>query len=82
MTLAYWLDLQGSRIIEAPFSNKNLTNLSEATKELLIYSAVDLKRTIIFGDHLRRPWVWVFERGFVEDRLTAANEYTAPILKR
>lgn len=41
-----------------------------------------MKRTIIFGDHFRRPWVWEFERSFIEDRLEAVNEYTAPILKR
>ncbi|XP_023293762.2 uncharacterized protein LOC111676981 isoform X2 [Lucilia cuprina] len=70
-----------STIKEAPHSNNDLTQISEGTRELLIYSGVDMKRTIIFGDHFRRPWVWVFERNFIEDRLEAVNEYTAPILK-
>lgn len=72
---------EDSTIKEAPFSSSSLTEISEGTRELLIYSGVDMKRTLIFGDHFRRPWVWVFERKFVEERLEAVNEYTAPILK-
>ncbi|KAM7357047.1 uncharacterized protein ACRADG_002556 [Cochliomyia hominivorax] len=70
-----------STIKETRFVNNDLKQISEATRELLIYSGVDMKRTIIFADHFRRPWVWEFERCFIEDRLEAVNEYTAPILK-
>lgn len=59
----------------------NLKEISEGTRELYIYSGVGMKKTLLFGDHFRRPWVWVFERDFLEERLEAANEYTAPILK-
>uniref|UniRef100_A0A1I8MFA7 Las1-like protein n=1 Tax=Musca domestica TaxID=7370 RepID=A0A1I8MFA7_MUSDO len=72
---------ENTNIKEPTFSLNNLKEISEGTRELYIYSGVGMKKTILFGDHFRRPWVWVFERDFLEERLEAANEYTAPILK-
>uniref|UniRef100_A0A1I8PFS5 Uncharacterized protein n=1 Tax=Stomoxys calcitrans TaxID=35570 RepID=A0A1I8PFS5_STOCA len=72
---------ENTKIKEPPFSYSNLTEISAATRELYIYSGVAMKRTFLFGDHFRRPWVWVFERDFLEERLEVINEYTAPILK-
>ncbi|XP_075161544.1 uncharacterized protein LOC142234327 [Haematobia irritans] len=70
-----------TKIKEPPFSLNNLTEISSATREFYIYSGVPMKRTLLLGDHFRRPWVWVFERDFLEERLELINEYTAPILK-
>ncbi|XP_073837624.1 uncharacterized protein [Musca autumnalis] len=72
---------ENTNIKEPSFSFNNLTEISEGTRELYIYSGVGMKKTLLIGDHFRRPWVWVFERDFLEERLEAANEYTAPILK-
>lgn len=56
--------------------------MSEATRQLYIYSGINMKKTLLLGDHFRRPWVWVFERDFLEERLEVINEYTVPILKK
>ncbi|XP_061398578.1 uncharacterized protein LOC133334304 [Musca vetustissima] len=72
---------ENTAIREPSFSLNNLTEISEGTRELYIYSGVGMKKTLLFGDNFRRPWVWVFERDFLEERLEAANDYTAPILK-
>lgn len=63
------------------FTSLNLENISKKMRRHLIYAGVDLKCTPIFGDSMRRPWVWVVERSFVEQKLHIVNQYNAPIIK-
>lgn len=60
----------------------NQENITKKMRRHLIYAGVDLKCTPIFGDSMRRPWVWVVERNFVEQKLRDINQYNAPIIKR
>ncbi|XP_011201799.2 uncharacterized protein LOC105225155 [Bactrocera dorsalis] len=63
------------------FTCLNQENISKKMRRHLIYAGVDLKCTPIFGDSMRRPWVWVVERSFVEQKLRDINQYNAPIIK-
>ncbi|XP_011195776.2 uncharacterized protein LOC105220909 [Zeugodacus cucurbitae] len=63
------------------FTSLNLENISKKMRRHLIYAGVDIKCTPIFGDSMRRPWVWVVERSFVDEKLQQINQYNAPIIK-
>ncbi|XP_067613467.1 uncharacterized protein [Eurosta solidaginis] len=63
------------------FTSLNQDNISKTMKRYLIYAGVDLKCTPIFGDSMRRPWVWVVDRNFVTQKINCINQYTAPIVK-
>ncbi|XP_014094227.2 uncharacterized protein [Bactrocera oleae] len=63
------------------FTSLNQENITKKMRRHLIYAGVDLKCTPIFGDSMRRPWVWVVERNFVEQKLRDINQYNAPIIK-
>lgn len=51
-------------------------------RQLLKKGGIDIKRTLIFGDTVRRPWIWTFERSFIEERIELVNDYTADIFKK
>ncbi|XP_036342502.1 uncharacterized protein LOC118751797, partial [Rhagoletis pomonella] len=63
------------------FTTLNLENISKKMRRHLIYAGVDLKCTPIFGDSMRRPWLWIVEKSFVKQKLSSINTYTAPIVK-
>ncbi|XP_054732382.1 uncharacterized protein LOC129240544 [Anastrepha obliqua] len=66
---------------DVDFTTLNQENITKKVKRYLIYAGVDLKCTPIFGDSMRRPWLWIVERSFVENKISSINQYTAPIVK-
>uniref|UniRef100_W8BP10 Protein LAS1 n=1 Tax=Ceratitis capitata TaxID=7213 RepID=W8BP10_CERCA len=63
------------------FTSLNLENISKKMRRHLIYAGVDIKCTPIFGDSMRRPWVWIVEKSYVEEKLSSINKYNGPIIK-
>ncbi|KAL9904245.1 uncharacterized protein LOC119631730 isoform X3 [Glossina fuscipes] len=69
-------------IQEVTFSSTNVTKLSHHVRELLICSGIDRRYTLILSDTMRRPWIWSFDRSYLEKHLQMINKYTVPVIKR
>lgn len=42
---------------------------------------IDMERTLIFGDSLKRPWRLTFDREYITKRMENVNEYTSDVVK-
>ncbi|XP_055845705.1 uncharacterized protein LOC129911793 [Episyrphus balteatus] len=59
----------------------NFDNTSKRVLKFYSRSGINPKTALIFGDSVRRPWVWTFDKEFVEERVRFVNEYSIDILK-
>lgn len=59
----------------------NFDNTSKRVLQFYSRSGINPKTTLIFGDSVRRPWVWTFDKEFIAERLQFINEYSIDILK-
>lgn len=42
---------------------------------------IDMDRTLIFGDSLKRPWRLTFDREYISSRMGNINEFTSDVVK-
>lgn len=42
---------------------------------------IDMDRTLIFGDSLKRPWRLTFDREYIVERMETMNEFTSDVVK-
>ncbi|XP_055909683.1 uncharacterized protein LOC129944345 [Eupeodes corollae] len=59
----------------------NFDNTSKRVLQFYARCGINSKTTLIFGDSVRRPWVWTFKREFITERILFVNEYSIEVLK-
>lgn len=59
----------------------NFDNTSKRLLRFYTRCGINPKTTLIFGDSVRRPWVWTFSVQFIQERVRCVNEYSIEIVK-
>lgn len=60
----------------------NTETMSKDIRDIYKRLGVNCSSVLIFGDSIRRPWTLTFERDYLVERLTNANEYTIDMLPK